>query len=79
MLSLHLADSVLIIMSDSIRSRELVQPDRTVRLSVVSTPNGWEVREECGDTVVRVSRYSDWHRVERSIERAQRREMAVTP
>ena len=29
-------------------------------------PGGWEVREEQDSQVVRLTRYTDWHRVERA-------------
>jgi hypothetical protein len=39
--------------------------DQTRRYSIVTTPTGWEVREERGNKVVRQENYRDWHRVER--------------
>jgi len=42
------------------------------RLTVVHTNDGWEVREHQDDTVIRVSRYTDWHRVERSLQNFER-------
>ena len=29
-------------------------------------PGGWEVREEADSQIVRLRRYTDWHRVERA-------------
>jgi hypothetical protein len=39
--------------------------DQTRRYSIATTDNGWEVREERGNAIVRKDRYQDWHRVER--------------
>ncbi len=40
----------------------------TVRRFTISdvTLEGWEVREEQNDAVIRAVRYNDWHRVERA-------------
>jgi hypothetical protein len=35
---------------------------QTIRLTVKSLDEGWEVREERNDAVVRVTRQKDWHR-----------------
>jgi len=39
----------------------------TQRVTVVRGPVGWEIREEREGQLVRTSRYSDWHRVERAL------------
>lgn len=38
------------------------------RLTVTRARHGWEVREEHDQRIVRISRHSDWHQVERSIQ-----------
>jgi hypothetical protein len=39
------------------------------RLTVVRVDQGWEIREHREDnTVVRVSRHTDWHKLERSLQ-----------
>jgi hypothetical protein len=38
------------------------------RLTVSRAPHGWQVREEREGASDRVSRVTDWHRVERSIQ-----------
>lgn len=35
-------------------------------------PDGWEVRVEEDSRIVRQSRYSDWHRVERAVSAIER-------
>jgi hypothetical protein len=37
------------------------------RFSVTMTPEGWAVREEQDDRIVRAVTYTDWHRVERAL------------
>jgi hypothetical protein len=37
-----------------------------------SIPTGWEVRVEHDSEVVRQSRYTDWHRVERAVSAIER-------
>jgi hypothetical protein len=43
------------------------QGDRA-QVVVVRTDRGWEVREQQNDTIVRVTRHADWHRVELSVQ-----------
>ena len=50
-------------------SQECNQAGHVKRLTVRLDQHGWEVREESDETVVRVEHYSDWHRVERTIQR----------
>ncbi len=40
--------------------------EKTRRYSIVTTPSGWEVREEQNSEVVKRVHYHDWHRVERA-------------
>lgn len=40
--------------------------DQTRRFSILTTEDGWEVREEHDSQVVRQAHYQDWHRVERA-------------
>lgn len=40
--------------------------DHTRRFSIVTTDEGWELREERDSEVVRQARFQDWHRVERA-------------
>ena len=42
------------------------------RFTVTMTAEGWAVREEQGDRVVRAVTYTDWHRVERAMEMFER-------
>lgn len=46
--------------------KQLRCADHTRRFSIATTPEGWEVREEMDDRVVRRAQYQDWHRVERA-------------
>jgi len=47
-------------------SKTLSRQDRTIRYSISATSDGWQVREERDNRVVKEVRYSDWHRVERA-------------
>ena len=40
--------------------------NETRRYSIVTTDDGWEVREERDSQLVRQAHYQDWHRVERA-------------
>lgn len=54
-------------------SRTLIHEDQTRRFTLGSLPEqGWEVRVEQNDQVVRTSRYTDWHRVERAVDAIDR-------
>jgi len=44
------------------------------QIVVVRTDHGWEVREQRDETIVRVIRHADWHRVERSVLLLERRD-----
>ncbi len=48
-------------------TRELTQAGRVKRVTVTRGAVGWDVREELDSEVVRQTRYTDWHRVERAI------------
>jgi hypothetical protein len=39
----------------------------TRRVTVTRSGVGWEIREERDSEVVRTSRHTDWHRVERAL------------
>jgi len=42
------------------------------RLEIEHVDRGWEIREALDDRVVRAVRCTDWHRVERAIQRFER-------
>ena len=42
-------------------------PESPRRVTVTRSVNGWEVREERDNGVVRSATYTDWHRVERLV------------
>jgi hypothetical protein len=49
--------------------RELCQAGHTRRLSISPRgPEGWEVRDEQDDRVLKRVHYTDWHRVERALQ-----------
>jgi hypothetical protein len=48
-------------------TRERIQSGHTLRFTVTREDAGWRVREEQDSLVVRDSRDTDWHRVERAI------------
>jgi hypothetical protein len=49
-------------------AKELRHAGHTRKFSVNATEsNGWEVREEQDDRVLKQVRYTDWHRVERAV------------
>lgn len=59
-------------------SRELSLAGHTRRFVLDTLPfQGWEVRVEQDDRVVRQLRYSDWHRVERAINAVEREVMML--
>jgi hypothetical protein len=39
----------------------------TRRVTVVRSGVGWEIREERDSRIVRTTRHTDWHRVERAL------------
>ena len=48
-------------------TRELKHAGHSKRFTIHEIPGqGWEVREESDTEVVRLTRYRDWHRVERA-------------
>lgn len=44
----------------------LAKDDHIRRFEISNEPDGWRVVERADSTVVRESRYTDWHRVERA-------------
>jgi hypothetical protein len=47
--------------------KELRQAGHTRRFVITEARDeGWEVREEADDRILRVQHYRDWHRVERA-------------
>ncbi|HEY3885088.1 MAG TPA: hypothetical protein VGL62_07770, partial [Vicinamibacterales bacterium] len=52
--------------------KELSQAGHTRKFSINKTQaQGWEIRDERDDRVVKQVCYTDWHRVERALERFQ--------
>ena len=49
--------------------KELVHHGHTTKFSVREGGEGWEVSVEEDSRVVRHSRYTDWHRVERAVSK----------
>jgi len=47
-------------------TKMLEQLDHTLRYSIVTTDEGWELREERDSRLVRQAHFQDWHRVERA-------------
>lgn len=50
-------------------SREFVQSGHKTSFTITRDQAGWAVREERDETVVRQVHYSDWHRVERALQK----------
>jgi hypothetical protein len=48
-------------------SKNFPAPEAPLRVTVTRMPQGWEVSEERGNSVVRRAMFTDWHRVERAI------------
>ena len=48
--------------------REYVAAGQLNRVTINRVREGWDVREERNDEVVRRANYTDWHRVERAIQ-----------
>ena len=44
-------------------TKEFVTPGHTTRFTVTRDVQGWEVREERDNAVVKHVNYADWHRV----------------
>ncbi len=44
------------------------EDNRLIRLTVTRTHDGWEMRQEQDNAVIRVTHLNDWHRVERRIQ-----------
>jgi regulation of enolase protein 1 (concanavalin A-like superfamily) len=53
--------------------REYQEGSHLFRLVVFRNDSGWEVHEERDRKVVRMTRHSDWHRVERAIRLFEQR------
>jgi hypothetical protein len=53
-------------------TRERKEAGHTSKLTVCRAAEGWEIREERDEVIVRVTRRTDWHGVERWIERFER-------
>lgn len=54
-------------------SRELSFAGRTRRFTIAALPaEGWEIRVEEDDHLLRRAHYSDWHRVERALSLVER-------
>ena len=54
-------------------SRELSFAGHTRRFTVAAMPSdGWEIRVEEDDHLLRRAHYSDWHRVERALTLVER-------
>jgi hypothetical protein len=49
-------------------SREFVHDGHTKRVTITRSVNGWDLREERDNRVVRKVNYTDWHRVERALQ-----------
>ena len=47
-------------------TKKLQRFDHTVHYSIVTTDDGWELKEERDSKVVRQAHFQDWHRVERA-------------
>ena len=54
-------------------TRQRIEDGQTLRLTIKTVNEGWEIREERNDALVRVTRQKDWHRVERSIDLFERK------
>jgi len=49
-------------------TRERTHEGHLERVTVSRCEQGWEVREQRDERLVRQARYSDWHRVERAVQ-----------
>jgi len=49
-------------------TRERRHDGHLERFTVSRCEQGWEVREQRDERVIREARYSDWHRVERAVQ-----------
>ena len=47
--------------------KELYRAGQTRKFSIKDVGGGWEVRDEQDEHVLKVVRYTDWHRVERAL------------
>ena len=59
-------------------TRERVEDGRVHRFTITRSEIGWQVREELDSETVRVSKYTDWHRVERAMDAFDRLEPPPT-
>jgi hypothetical protein len=55
-------------------TKQLTRSGQVRRFSIVTNElgDGWEVRIEQDSTIVRQTRYADWHRVERALQLIER-------
>jgi len=54
-------------------AKVLQQGEHTRRFSITERGrDGWEIREEHDDAILKQARYTDWHRVERDLARFTR-------
>jgi hypothetical protein len=59
-------------------SHELSLSGHTRRFTISTAPaEGWEIRVEEDDRLVRQTHYNDWHRVERALTAVQREVRAL--
>jgi len=47
-------------------TKKLQRLEHTLHYSIVTTEDGWELREERDSQMVRQAHFQDWHRVERA-------------
>jgi len=57
--------------------RQYRQGAHLFRLVVFRTGHGWELQEERDYKVIKMTRHSDWHRVERAIRLFELRETSA--
>jgi hypothetical protein len=57
-------------------SPEYASADQAVSLTITQVADGWWVREVRDYKVVRLIHYTDWHRVERSVQLFERHDRA---
>jgi hypothetical protein len=54
--------------------RQYQEGSHVFRLVVFRSDRGWELHEERDQRVIKMTRHSDWHRVERAIQLFERRQ-----
>ena len=55
-------------------TREIRNAGHIDRVTITRGDDGWDVREERDDQLVRTTRYTDWHRVERAMKMFESRD-----